>query len=161
MLSWSTFGLDAQSGSVEGWAYGAMLKTLLSHTVPEISVPEAAAEANRFLFLDAREASEYRVSQIPGARPIGYDHFNLAALDDVSKDQPIVVYCSVGYRSEKVSEQLRQAGYQTVYNLYGGIFEWKNQGNSVVAPDGTPTERVHAYSRSWGVWLKKGKKVYR
>jgi 3-mercaptopyruvate sulfurtransferase SseA len=71
------------------------------------------------------------------------------------------VYCSVGYRSEKVSEQLRQAGYQTVYNLYGGIFEWKNQGHPVVNAEGEPTERVHAYNRSWGVWLKKGDKVYR
>jgi len=23
-----------------------------------------------------------------------------------------------------------------------------------------PTERVHAYSRTWGLWLRKGKKVY-
>ena len=47
-----------------------------------------------------------------------------------------------------------------VYNLYGGLFEWVNQGKEVVKPNGETTETVHAYSKSWGIWLKKGEKVY-
>lgn len=146
--------------NVNSGAYGFMLKTLLSHTVPEVSVPEAAT-AETALFLDAREANEHEVSHIRGARFIGYDNFDIASLSDIPKDQPIIVYCSVGYRSEKVSEQLLAAGYTDVANLYGGIFEWKNQGHEVVTPEGEVTEKVHAFSRSWGIWLKKGERVYR
>ena len=156
MFSTSTQYLAAQTGEVDGWAYSAMLKTLLAHTVPEISVPQAAKQQDDYLFLDAREEAETDVSRIPGARPVGYDHFDLSSVQDI----PIIVYCSVGYRSEKVTEQLRAAGFQTVYNLYGGIFEWKNQGHPLVTPAGEPTNKVHAYSRSWGVWLKEGQKVY-
>lgn len=153
LLAMTTFA------QVKSGPYRLMLKSLLHHTVPEMQVQEAVRDHTNLVFLDAREPEEYAVSHLAGAIPVGYDHFAVAALTDLSKDAPIVVYCSVGYRSEKVTEQLRAAGYTQVSNLYGGIFEWVNQGHPVVNADG-PTERVHAYSRTWGVWLRKGKKVY-
>ncbi|NJL77614.1 MAG: rhodanese-like domain-containing protein [Saprospiraceae bacterium] len=136
-----------------------MLKNLLSHTVSELTVAEAKAVQGKAIFLDAREWKEYEVSHIANAKYVGYDSFDLKTVQHLPKDQPIVVYCSVGYRSEKVAEQLKSAGYQQVTNLYGGIFEWRNQGNGVVNQTGS-TEKVHAYNRAWGVWLKKGEKVY-
>jgi rhodanese-related sulfurtransferase len=146
-------------GQVKNAAYRSMLRTLLSHSVPEVTVPQVAADSAALL-LDAREPQEFAVSHLAQAREVGYDHFNLASVADVPKDRRIVVYCSVGYRSEKVTEQLRAAGFTNVANLYGGIFEWVNQGHPVVDAEGKPTERVHAYSRSWGVWLRRGKRVY-
>ena len=71
-----------------------------------------------------------------------------------------MVYCSIGIRSEDISEKLKKAGYTNVYNLYGGIFEWKNRNYPVVNPENEVTEKVHAYSKQWGQWLHKGKKVY-
>ena len=50
-------------------------------------------------------------------------------------------------------------GYSAVYNLYGGIFEWKNQ-NQAVYRNHKETEEVHAYNKMWGFWLDKGIKVY-
>ena len=152
--------LTAQEASVKSNSYGLMLKTLLSHTVPEVDVQAAAEKLENTIFLDARERKEYEVSHIAGARFVGYDHFSLDTVEDLPKTTPIVVYCSVGYRSEKISEQLLEAGFEDVSNLYGGIFEWKNQGHTVVTPAGESTDAVHAYSRSWGIWLKNGEKVY-
>ncbi|HUM48347.1 MAG TPA: rhodanese-like domain-containing protein, partial [Chitinophagales bacterium] len=91
---------------------------------------------------------------------VGYDHFDMAALKNIPKDQRIVVYCSVGYRSEKIAEQLENAGYSHVTNLYGGIFEWVNEGHAVYDLTGTTTPNIHPYNATWGVWLKKGEKVY-
>lgn len=146
-------------GQVKSGAYRAMLKTLLSHTVPEIQVQEAARDSSAILFVDAREPKEYAVSRIKGAIPVGYDHFEQDKLSSVPKDRRIVVYCSVGYRSEKIAEKLIAAGYKNVSNLYGGIFEWVNQDHPVVDENGT-SRKVHAYNKTWGVWLKKGEKVY-
>ncbi len=146
--------------AVNGGGYQLMLQTLLSHSVPEVSVAEAATRQGAAIFLDARERAEFEVSHIPGARHVGYDAFDMSTVADLPKDQPLVIYCSVGYRSEKVSEQLINAGYSDVVNLYGGIFEWKNQGQEVVDSQGEPTEQVHAYSRTWGIWLKEGERVY-
>ena len=151
----------AAYGQVQSNAYRLMLRKLLSHTVPEMQVQQLAADTSGALLLDAREPKEFAVSHLVNALHVGYDNFKLSAVpDSIAKDRPIVVYCSVGYRSEKVAEQLRAAGYTQVSNLYGGIFEWVNQGHPVVDAQDALTQRVHAYSRTWGVWLKKGKKVY-
>ena len=51
-------------------------------------------------------------------------------------------------------------GFTNVFNLVGGIFEWKNQGHAVYSTQNKITEKVHAYNKTWGVWLTKGEKVY-
>lgn len=145
--------------AVESVGFRSLLQGLLSHSVPEISVAEAARDSAGILFLDAREPREFEVSHLAGALPVGYDHFDLQSVQQVPRDQRIVVYCSVGYRSEKITERLRAAGFTNVANLYGGIFEWVNQGHSVVDDKG-PTQQVHAFDKTWGVWLRRGKKVY-
>jgi len=144
---------------VESSAYNLTLKTLLSHSVPEVTVPQVKT-MNDALLLDAREWKEYQVSHLKNAKFVGYDQFDLDKLKLINKNQKIVVYCSVGYRSEKIADKLKQAGYANVSNLYGGIFEWVNQGNVVVDEKGTATENIHAYSKAWSVWLNKGVKVY-
>jgi rhodanese-related sulfurtransferase len=149
----------AQS-KVKSGSYNTLLKTLLKHTVPEISVDSLARIKNTTILLDAREPEEFKVSHMKNAIYVGYNDFNLDAVKGISKESPVVVYCSVGYRSEKVSEKLKAAGFKNVANLYGGIFEWKNQEHDVVDENGAVTENVHAYNKVWGAWLKKGKKVY-
>jgi rhodanese-related sulfurtransferase len=145
---------------VESKTYALMLKGLLSHSVPELTALEAYEVKDKAIFLDAREEKEYQVSHIQHAVFVGYDKFDLKSVAHLPKDKKIVVYCSVGYRSEKISEQLLKDGFKDVANLYGGIFEWKNQGYEVVSNDNKPTEKVHAFDRTWGIWLKKAEKVY-
>ena len=111
------------------------------------------------MLLDAREPAEFAVSHIDNAVFVGYNNFNIDALKNIEKDSPIVVYCSVGYRSAKIAEKLLASGFTNVKNLYGGIFEWKNENHNVYNTNGI-TEQVHAFSKTWGIWLKKGIKVY-
>jgi len=114
------------------------------------------------LLLDTREKEEYNVSKINGAVFVGYNQFSIKQFSNFASDknQPIVVYCSLGVRSEDIGEELKKAGYTNIKNLYGGIFEWKNQGNPVLDAQGKETENVHAYSVAWSKWLTKGNKVY-
>jgi predicted sulfurtransferase len=77
----------------------------------------------------------------------------------IDKNTPIVVYCSIGYRSEKVGEKLLNEGF-TVYNLYGGIFNWKNSNNPVVDNNEIATQKVHCFNQEWSKWLLKGEKIY-
>lgn len=159
LLLFALFSFLQTKAQIQSGAYSVMLSALLSHSVPEISV-EQLTQKNVVLLLDAREADEYSISRIKGATHVGYEHFDISALRHVSKEQDIVVYCSVGYRSEKIGEKLRLAGFKNVSNLYGGIFEWINQGHVVVDTNNQPTQYVHAYSTTWGIWLNEGIKVY-
>ncbi len=149
----------SQDERVMSNAYGIMLKALLNHSVPELAV-SAVDVTEDYLFLDARALTEFEVSHIQDAIWVGYDAFDPSKLTDLDKDELIVVYCSVGYRSEKIAEQIEALGFVNVYNLYGGIFEWKNQGRTVVDQAGATTEQVHAFDKQWGRWLQTGEKVY-
>jgi len=144
--------------SVEDGAFDLMLQGLLSHSVGEIPVTDAHADSV-IMFLDARSQREYDVSHIQNGQWVGHDHFDISRVKHLSRQQSIVVYCSVGYRSEKVAEKLLDAGFENVTNLYGGIFEWKNRGYSVYDRHGE-TDNIHAFGTGSGVWLKKGNKIY-
>ena len=147
------------NAQVNSKAYGVMLNSLLSHSVPEITTDSAAKIVDLATFIDARETNEYKVSHIKNAINVGYDELNLAALDSIDKSTPIVVYCSVGYRSEKVTEKLIQKGFTNVSNMYGGIFEWSNDEYPLYNGD-VLTKNIHAYNRVWGQWIKTGVKIY-
>ena len=146
-------------GQITSGAYRAVLKTLYKNDVPRISC-EAASKMKSAHFLDTRASPEFKVSHIFQARWVGYEEFSLDKVKDIDKGTPVVVYCSVGVRSEKVGRKLIEAGFTNVQNLYGSLFEWVNQGYPIVDMAGRPTNKVHAYSPAWGVWLNKGEKVY-
>ncbi len=130
-------------------------------SVPYITVAELKSQ-EPVVLLDTREEEEFAVSRIPGATWVGYDTFitEKVVTNIPDKTTPIVVYCSVGVRSENIGERLQKAGYTQVKNLYGGIFQWKNEDNTVVDAAGNPTEKVHAFNQHWGKLLTKGDKIY-
>ena len=104
------------------------------------------------LLLDAREPEEYAVSHLQSAQQIDPDMPDIASLAEVDRHQPIVVYCSVGYRSAKVAHQLQQAGFTEVYDLEGSLFQWANEGYPLWQGD-RPTDQVHPYNHLWGQLL--------
>ncbi|SHG64087.1 rhodanese-like domain-containing protein [Winogradskyella jejuensis] len=138
-----------------------LLKQYNDKGVPYISIQELAMPKTEAILLDAREPKEYEVSHIKEAISVGYDFFDLKTVTDKIKDknQPIVVYCSLGIRSETIGEKLKAAGYTNVKNLYGGIFEWKNNDFEVYNSKNIPTDSIHTFSEEWSKWLKKGVKV--
>ena len=141
-----------------------LLKIHNKNNVPYISVQELSEINSRnFLVLDAREPKEYQISHINSAVNVGYNYFNLDEVLKIlpkNKNYPIVVYCSLGIRSEKIAHHLIKKGFNEVYNLYGGIFDWKNKGYPLIDSIGNKTENIHAFSEIWGKWLQKGNKIY-
>ena len=162
MLVWLVPVMSLQAQTTDP-AYRQLLEKMYRKTVPLLTVGQAArlqAHDKQVLFLDTREKAEYQVSHIENAVWVGYRDFSLQRVAGIPRQTPVVVYCSVGYRSEKIGEKLLQAGFTNVHNLYGSIFEWVNQGYPVFKSPAEQTSHVHAYSRSWGKWLRKGVKVY-
>jgi rhodanese-related sulfurtransferase len=142
----------------QSFAYKTLLKGYYEKDFPVV-YPDQEKILNSAILLDTREKEEFEVSHLKGATWVGYETFSLESLQDIPKDQPIVVYCSIGARSQDIGKKLKSAGYQEVYNLYGGIFHWVNEDNPVYK-NSQKTEEVHVFSRLWGIWLENGKKVY-
>jgi rhodanese-related sulfurtransferase len=125
-------------------------------SIPLFSCEElysATEKGEDIIILDAREPKEYETSHIPGAKYIGYDHFSSDKLKHLPLDSKIVVYCSIGYRSEKIAERIQKEGFSNVYNLYGSIFEWGNLGYPLVDQNENATIKVHTYNTKWSKWL--------
>lgn len=139
----------------------AVLKKYNKERIPYIAVSALSKQENAVI-LDSRALAEYNISHLKHAVFVGYDDFNLKQTIKKlnNKQQTIIVYCSIGIRSEDIAEKLKKAGYTNVYNLYGGIFEWKNRGFKVYNSQEQETDSIHTYSKKWGKWLKKGIKIY-
>jgi rhodanese-related sulfurtransferase len=142
-------------------AFDKKLKSLYKNTVPLIHSDVLKSTATQdVIILDTRSPKEFNVSHLPNARFLNYDHFRPEDVKGLNKNSKIVVYCSVGYRSERIGEQLINLGFSDVSNLYGGIFDWVNKGNKVVNHSGIATDSVHTYNKDWSRWLQRGVKVY-
>ena len=105
------------------------------------------------LLLDARSSAEFEVSHLPGA--VRLESVEEVIHDDPARTRPVVVYCSIGYRSSAFAEKLQRAGFADVRNLEGSIFAWANEGRPVChGGKMLSPARVHPYGAKWGQLLK-------
>ena len=98
--------------------------------VQHISTDELAAilEGHTdFTLLDTREPEEYEVSHIQGAFLAEGVRDALKVLKDKSREDLVVVYCSVGYRSSNIAKKLARRGFTNVVNVEGSLFKWANE----------------------------------
>ena len=151
--------LALQTGCSQDLKWSAV-NQMIASDFPDVPTLTTDALAERLadstatspLLLDARSPEEYAVSHLPGARRVAPSADSIAGLDTLSRERPIVVYCSVGYRSARVTAHLRDQGFSNVHNLKGSIFRWANEGRSVMRGD-TSVQAVHPYNSTWGTLL--------
>jgi rhodanese-related sulfurtransferase len=100
----------------------------------EISAQEAYAKYQAgVFFLDVREQSEWDTFHIPNTTLIPLEDLP-NRLNELPRDQPIVVVCRTGHRSAQGRDILLNAGFTNVVSMTGGLTEWSNQGYPI---DGT------------------------
>ena len=106
--------------------FSKTIDALIKHSVPTIHPNELIKNYTAYTILDTRDLKEYNTSHLKDAKHVGYESFNLKnTISTLDKSKQVLVYCTVGYRSEKIGEKLQNMGFE-VYNLYGGIINWKN-----------------------------------
>jgi len=153
---------SAQSGAEQiclNSKFDKKVSKTLSHTVDFISPVQLSQKQDEVYIIDTRELEEYKISHIPSAHYASYSDFDIEPYLDLPRDTTLVVYCSIGYRSEKIGEQLQEAGFTKVFNLYGSLFEWANQGYPMVDQAGEPTSTVHTYNKQWSQWVNDDGKI--
>ena len=82
-----------------------------------------------FLLLDVRPARNYATEHIAGAKNIPLDELSFN-LHEIPRDLDVVCYCGGGAcpLGGMAVERLRLKGYDRVFELEGGIEEWKRRG---------------------------------
>ena len=85
------------------------------------------------ILLDVRTAKEINRSYIRNAIFMDiHDSAFETKLLTIDRARPVFVYCAIGVRSHDAATMLTKAGYTQVYDLKGGIINWKLAGLPVV-----------------------------
>lgn len=83
-------------------------------------------EDTNAVLLDVRTEDEWNRGIIPGAQNIDIYKGQgfIYKLEELDKSKNYYVYCAAGARSAQACNIMNQLGFQTTYNLIGGISEW-------------------------------------
>jgi molybdopterin/thiamine biosynthesis adenylyltransferase/rhodanese-related sulfurtransferase len=81
--------------------------------------------------IDVRETFEYEIARIDGAKLIPLGQI-AERMNELQRQQPIVVHCHSGQRSAEAVRLLLKRGFANVYNLEGGIDAWSEQVDPTV-----------------------------
>jgi len=95
------------------------------------------------IFVDTRRSKEQKVSMLPNAVTEKDFEKNL----EQYRNQVLIGYCTISYRSGKLAEELRKKGI-TMLNLKGGMLAWVHEGGKVYDANGE-TKRIHVYKKKW------------
>jgi rhodanese-related sulfurtransferase len=99
----------------------------------EISVDEAFARYEQGAFvLDVRTPEEWAEYHAPNTTLIPLDELE-ARLDEVPRDQEVVVVCRSGNRSQVGRDILLDAGFTNVASMAGGLKTWRAAGYPVIS----------------------------
>ena len=98
--------------------------------VDAVQFQRLIAELDGALVLDVRTPEEWAEGHLDGAAHKDYwgdDNFD-AAMNNIPRDRPVLVYCAGGGRSGLTAQELNKAGHLAVYNLEDGIAGWQDAG---------------------------------
>jgi len=149
-----TVSFAVAAGRVSSWT------ALISMGYPEVKWVDGETLSGwmdrppdqELVLLDVRTAEEQQVSHLRDAWHLDAGNPRIEALT-IPEGATVVVYCSIGYRSAAIVEELKRAGIDNIYNLEGGLFEWANEDRPIYR--GTDrVHEVHPFNRIWGLLLR-------
>ena len=155
--AWTAQAPEERPIAEERWAETLRFVRETFPHVPQLSterLAELLAEGAEVVLLDARSKEEFATSHLQGAVRATSVRKARNALDEHGGEPTVVVYCSVGYRSSRLAQQLRAQGIEDVFNLEGSLFKWANEGRPVYR-DSEQVRSVHPFDDDWGTLLQE------
>ena len=104
--------------------------------VINLVTPEEAAvliESDQVKIIDVRAELEFDKKHLKNAVNIEVENDDLySVLDQIKKDEPLLVYCNKGGQSERCAQILKEKGFTLIYDMDGGIAKWEESGRQVI-----------------------------
>lgn len=114
---------------------------------------DSIIKSGKGMLLDVRTQGEFDNEHIKNSGQLNYYAFDFKKkLLLLPKDEPVYLYCTTGYRSEKAAKILTKNGFTHVYNLEHGIMEWNLLDLPVV--EGEKTDKKQADKISIDLFAK-------
>ncbi|MDR0702991.1 MAG: rhodanese-like domain-containing protein [Azoarcus sp.] len=81
------------------------------------------------LVIDVREQGDFDQGHLPNARHLPFGDLERRAGElEKFRARPFILYCGNGSRAAMAIAALKKAGFEKLYNLRGGLFEWEKAG---------------------------------
>jgi rhodanese-related sulfurtransferase len=116
----------ALAGLTIALVYNEIARLFRSYKVLQPAGLTALINRENALVVDLSSISEFEKGHIPGSRNVVQSQFDpenkqLAA----ARAMPVVAVCRTGQASAAAAKRLKQAGFEQVYWLDGGISAWR------------------------------------
>ncbi len=106
---------------------------VVATTLKVISPKEFKEKMSEGELIDVRTEKEFGLGHIKEAVNINYfDKNHLAKFAKFDKKKPVFIYCRSGRRSNILARELKQVGFEKIYDLQGGILAWQRSGFEIV-----------------------------
>ena len=103
--------------------------TVSSKNIAPQSVCDFITKKGRenIILLDVRTPEEFAAGHIPNAINLNYNASDFTEqVNKLDKSKTYLVYCKAGSRSAGAANIMSTNGFNTIYNLKGGIMAWPN-----------------------------------
>lgn len=149
----------AETADLEHWKQSVRTRFPQVTQIQTAELSAWLADTNRMppVLLDVRTAPEFAMSHLPSAQRIDPSAAPATVRHWGSSNRPVVVYCSIGWRSSELASRLQKAGMTNLFNLEGSIFAWANEDRPLES-GGKPAFKVHPYNRTFGRLLRPARR---
>lgn len=98
-------------------------------TIEDVEPEEVNGKLGQLTLIDVRTREEYtgELGHIPGSTLVTLDRLT-DEIHHFNKNQTLVFVCRSGGRSAKATFLAKDMGFQSVYNLKGGMLLWNELG---------------------------------
>jgi rhodanese-related sulfurtransferase len=110
---------------------GALLWPSLQRRGEKVTLLQATQLINqgKTVIVDVREPAEFATGHMRDAKNIPLKQLSQRVGElEKFKSKAVVAVCQSGVQSSKATTQLRNAGFNEVYSLSGGLAAWQAQG---------------------------------
>lgn len=117
-------------------------------------------ELGNVVILDVRTPDEFNggtIENAVNADITSYDFTNV--VQTLDKSTPVMVFCLSGGRSKDAAKALRNMGFNTVYELKGGILKWNAENLPVVAQQSSSSAKSDGMNYQDFLQLLGGDKI--
>lgn len=118
-------GCGSSGGGAAGSSAAAQKAGKVVNLAPA-EVQKRVESGEKVTVLDVREDWEFKEGHIPGAKLIPLGTLD-KRLGELNPAEPVIVVCRSGNRSAQGADVLAKAGFQQVFNMTGGMLQWKGR----------------------------------
>ncbi|MBL7765677.1 MAG: thioredoxin fold domain-containing protein [Chitinophagaceae bacterium] len=109
-------------------------------TIEVVEYNQLLKENKQAQLIDVRTPGEFAEEHLNQAMNIDFNSPNFKEqVGKLDKSKPVFIYCLSGGRSNSAMSMMKEMGFKSLYNMKGGILQWKSSNLPLTMDNGNPS----------------------